>query len=284
MMKFCITRSISIIDSTSLLFVRSNNINNITMARIMCTDPIVKNLNILGKEGLLPSNNFKLTQILKITFHVIFFSLATAINVANIVNAIENGSDMELNRATCVLIPLTQLIFKGVTILINKEYFFLLLDDLKSDAFNSHSIKLNVHIEFVYKVSDLLQKYYTVAIGSFIFVVAILPFVSNMRLMMPAPFDMGKYMFFYKIIHFFMTVYLATNSISLDVMYMSLIALGIAQLNILHEKLVNVFKDSRTLSENKYVGEDLEESDSKFAVTEQEILKQCIVHHEKINT
>lgn len=251
------------------------------MARVMCIDPIIKILHILEKEGLLPRNKFKLTQIVKIIFHIISFSLILSINIIVIVQAIQKGSAMEFIRATYIIIPITQLIFKGATILINKQCFALLLDDLRSDIFNSHSIKLNAHIEFVYKVSDLLQKYYTLAIGLFIFVTAILPFIFNIRMMMPPPFDMGRYIFFYKIIHFLMTIYMAIHSISYDVMYMSFMALCIAQLSILQERLMNIFEESGTKS-----AEDLSVENNfsrKFIFVEQRILKQCIVLHDKIN-
>lgn len=247
----------------------------------MCTDPIIKNLSVLGKEGLLPTDKFTLLHMLKITFHALFFSLMTGINIANIVSAIKTGSDMELNRATCIIIPLTQTLIKGVTILINKKHFYLVLKDLRSDIFNSHSMNLNVHIELVYKVSDLLRKYYSLAIGAFIFVAAILPFITNIRMMMPPPFEMGKYVFFYKFLHFLMTIYLAVNSISLDVMYMSLMALCIAQLNILEERLMNVFEESRSKGSEHLPAED--SFNSEFIVVEQTILKQCIALHEKIN-
>lgn len=255
------------------------------MTRVMCIHPIKKNLSILGKEGLLPNDKFKFTQLLKITAHALFFTLIMAINITIIVKAIKKGSGMELNRATCITIPIAQLIFKAVALLINNEYFNLVMEDLKSDIFNNHSMELNIHIEFVYKVSELLRKYYTIAIGLFLFVTAFLPFVSNVRLMMPPPFDMGKYMVFYKFIHFLMTIYMAINSISYDVIYMSLITLCIAQLNILQERLVKIHEESRRMLENKDVEHLSMEDDSngKFIIGEELILKKCIVLHDRIN-
>lgn len=287
MVNFYITRSIFVTGDTSVLFIRFNNINNNIMSRITCIDPIIKILNLLRKEGLLPNNKFKLKQILQIIVHALFFTLIMSINITNIVKAIKTNNGMELNRVTCITIPIAQLLLKGLALLMNKKYFFLILDDLKSDTFNSHSVKLNVYIEFVYKLSDLLRKYYILAISLFVLVAAILPFISNMRLMMPAPFYMGKYIFFYKIIHLLMTIYLATNSISLDVMYMSLMALCIAQLNILEEKLINIFEESRKAFQSRDIKDTVMEEETgsniKFAIAEQNILKECIIHHEKIN-
>ncbi|GJQ66207.1 hypothetical protein Trydic_g4265 [Trypoxylus dichotomus] len=64
-------------------------------------------------------------------------------------------------------------------------------------------------------------------------------------MIIPTPFEMGKYDVIYKAMHVVMCVYLGLNSTSFDVLYMTLLGICIAQLYILEEMLMHVYEEAR---------------------------------------
>lgn len=151
-----------------------------------------------------------------------------------------------------------------------------LLDYLRSDVFNSHSEELNVYVRFVYRISELMWKYYAVVIAAYLSVATIAPLAIDMKTMtIPPPFDMGKYGIVYKILHAILCTYLGLNSLCFDVLFMSLLGLCIAQLYILEKRLIHVFEEAKETCENRDTKE--------MSLCEEKTLKFCIVLHESLS-
>ncbi|KAK9708266.1 hypothetical protein QE152_g27316 [Popillia japonica] len=139
------------------------------------------------------------------------------------------------------------------------------LEDAEAISENFHGKNLNTAAEDILKECIVLHD----TINS------ILPFFTNMPVMIPASFNTGEYDVIYKLAHLFATAYFSINSASIDALYLSLIALCTAQLQILERKLINVLEDAEAISEN-FHGKNLN-------TAAEDILKECIVLHDTIN-
>ncbi|KAK9730329.1 hypothetical protein QE152_g15295 [Popillia japonica] len=89
-------------------------------------------------------------------------------------------------------------------------------------------------------------------------------------MMVPASFDTGRLDIVYKTAHLFTAVYLGFNSTALDIMYIVLMALCAAQLNILKERLSSILKNNRV---------DAKDMDEVI----DGMLRNCVILHEAIN-
>ncbi|GJQ66211.1 hypothetical protein Trydic_g4269 [Trypoxylus dichotomus] len=151
---------------------------------------------------------------------------------------------------TCILIPMVNYWAKSFTLMVNKRCFQSILLDLGSNTLNAHSEILNEHIQFIYRTSRLL-----------------------LSLTIPAPFETGKYDIIYKIGHFFATGYLAFNTIGFDILFLTLLSLCVAQLNILEERLSNGLDDA----------EDSCEDRNRLGLEIHTILREIVILHETVN-
>lgn len=235
--------------------------------KLSCIEAVSTTTSILLAEGLLPSANRHRFYPSKLIFHLIANALVVGVLITNILNGIRAGNATFINQMTCVLIPVVNLDAKSFTIFKNKNCFVSIMEDLKSDIFNTHSDKLNVHIQLVNKVSRLMSRYFMITMGVFVIFSCILPMMTNIRLLIPSPIDLGQLHILYEIMHFCCTTYLGINSTCFDVLYVSILGICIAQLNILETRLSNIYEES-----NKA---DINELDT--------ILSECIKLHDLIN-
>lgn len=162
---------------------------------------------------------------------------------------------------------------KSWTLLSNKQCFFSILMDLESGIFNKHSEKLNEHIKFIYRVSRIIYRYFVLALFAYLLVGSFLPIIINIGLIIPSPFEDGPFDIYYRMYHFFATAYMAFNTVGFDVLYLTLISLCVAQLDILKERLSNVFQEVKLSYDEDGVGKK----------TPQQILKECVMLHQLIN-
>ncbi|GJQ66210.1 hypothetical protein Trydic_g4268 [Trypoxylus dichotomus] len=119
----------------------------------------------------------------------------------------------------------------------------------------------------------IVKLYFIVSLTAYILIGSFLPLLVDISLSIPAPFDTGKYDIIYKVAHFFATGYLAFNTLGLDMLFLTLLSICVAQLNILQERLSKVLEDAR--KECK--------SNTKLTLEVHSILRDIVILHETIN-
>lgn len=243
--------------------------------KVNCVEVLQKPIWVLKITGLWPLRKLNAIVLSKLVFNIVFDVVTLIIVLQNIVVARNTKNLRLLNWMICILLPLTNFFAKTVPLWFNRESLQSILNDLNSYDFNSHSDKLNKHIQKIDKISKLIWRYFGLAMTAFVSAFSILPFIIKIQPMIPAPFKTGNYDVVYKSAHLFATSYLSINSASVDVFYMSLISLCGAQINILEHKLINVLDDAKTSSVNC--------DGNLIGTTVEDILKECIVLHETIN-
>ncbi|KAI4468382.1 chitinase [Holotrichia oblita] len=120
----------------------------------------------------------------------------------------------------------------------------------------------------------MLLKILAGVVAIYISVTGILPFIANTTMMIPPPIDVGKFSLLYKIVHILMVLYLGSNSICYDLLFMTLLGLCIAQQNILEQKLLHVYEEALKIS--------IKDGHSTVYI-EKQILKHCVILHQTIN-
>ncbi|GJQ66199.1 hypothetical protein Trydic_g4258 [Trypoxylus dichotomus] len=173
-----------------------------------------------------------------------------------------------------VFIPTLIFVAKISTLFINKENYLWLLETLRGDVFNTHSESLNEHVQLVKQVGKVLLTYLAITMTVFLSIVSLLPLFINMDLLIPLPYRFDKFESYYKLCHLFITGYLCINSACLDLLFLSMLGLCMAELNILEERLSNILPDTL----GKYESETF---NLEFLV--EEYLVECIVLHDTIN-
>ncbi|GJQ66204.1 hypothetical protein Trydic_g4263 [Trypoxylus dichotomus] len=246
------------------------------MVQMNCIQPVLKVTNILKRGGLYPNSTLTKAQLVQLTFHFCYYLLIVISLLMNVMKAVKARNEVELNRIICVVVPIVNLMAKIVTILRNEKYVLSIVEDLTSNTFNRHAENLNDYIKLVYRISELMWKYYTLTIAAFLLITAVLPIMTNIEIIMiPPPFDFGKYDVIYKIIHLITGIYLGVSSICYDSLFMMLMAICVAQLYILSDRLINTFQDAKLSWRNK--------SNKAVDIKEMQIIKECIILHETIN-
>lgn len=243
------------------------------MPNARCDDVLSKSRRVLLKTGLWPTSKRTKYAIPKLIFNFIFHSTILTMIVCNIVDAKRRNDNTKLNWMMCVLCPVLTYIAKVTTISTNKIGFYSILDDLKSRTFNAHNGKLNEHIRQIDKISKLLLGYLTTTVLAFSAAGSILPIILQTEVMIfPAPMNLGKYSILYKIIHLFMTTYVSFNTVGLDVLYMSLLGLCRAQLDILEDRLSYILED---VTNNR--------NDIEINVMMRYVVRECSILHDAVN-
>lgn len=242
------------------------------MTRISCARTIEKPKRILSMSGVWPTAKITKYTVLTMVFNLTFDIVVLTIIVLNIVNALKFKKMNVLNKMICIIISMINYIAKSTTLTINKECFMSIIQDLETTTFNRHSEELNNHIENIYNNSNLVFKYFVFMLAVYSLIGSILPMVVDLGITIPAPFYTGRYEFLYKVLHFFATGLLSCNTIGLDTLCLTLISLGIAQMNILQERLKNVLEDREKAYGKEYL--------LKLKVNR--TLRECVILHEKI--
>lgn len=250
-------------------------LNRVTMVKMNCIEPLMRVSNVLLREGLYPKEKLENLQLVKIILHFGFYALILSCVVMNGVDAVKTGNAMALNHATCIFFPTFNLAVKAMVVLRKRKYFLSLMEDLRSDVFNSHSEKLNEYVKFVHRTTELILRYYTIVMSAYVSITSVLPFVTNAKMMIPPPFDMKQYVVIYNILHVFIGAYLALNAASFDVLFMSLLGSCIAQLYILEQRLINMFEESREKCKDQ--------NSMPLASKEAIIVKECILLYLRIS-
>lgn len=243
------------------------------MVKMNCVKTFENSKWILSKSGLWTIQEITKCTVLKLIFNFLFDVVVSTIICCNIVNAIKSKNIKLLNRMICMLISITNYIGKSSTLMVNKKCFESILLDLGSHIFNAHSEVLHEHIQFIYRRSRLFLRYFVMALTAYVTVGSFLPMVLNIGLMIPAPFDTGRFDFLYKIAHFFSTGYICFNTVGFDLLYLTLLSLCVAQLNILEARLQNVLEDAT----------ESYSSQKQIDLVVKDILQDIIILHEKIN-
>lgn len=244
-------------------------------AKLSCIAVLARPILVLRISGLWPAKELNLVVILKFLFNILIDLATVSVVFHNIEIAVRTKNIRLLNWMTCILLPLTNFYIKTIPLWIHRNYFLSTIYELNSPAFNSHSDEHNKYIQTIEKLSKLILRYFAMAMTIFVSIFSILPFFTNMPVMIPASFNTGEYDVIYKLAHLFATAYFSINSASIDALYLSLIALCTAQLQILERKLINVLEDAEAISEN-FHGKNLN-------TAAEDILKECIVLHDTIN-
>lgn len=213
------------------------------MVQIRCITTLDNPKWILSKFGFWIKYNGTAWEKYRFVVCVSFNIALITVVCLNIVNSIKTGEIRLLNRMTCMLVEGFTYIAKLITLIINERCFELILMDLDSEAFNTHNRKLNEHIQYIHKISKLLFGYFIITVLTYLIIGTFLPIVINISPMVPAPFHTGTYDIVYKLILFILCSYMAFNSIGLDTLYLTLLSLCIAQLNILNGKLLEGVDD-----------------------------------------
>nr|QBB72958.1 odorant receptor [Protaetia brevitarsis] len=246
----------------------------VPMSKIGYKEALAIPISVLTKMGLWPAKKVNLVVISKLFMNIVIAIITETVMVSNIIQAARSVNMKLLNWSICVFFPLTNLHIKALSLWINRSYFLSLLNDLDSTSFNNHPVKLNRHIQTIAKISDVIVKYFALVMVIFLSIFSLLPSFTNLPLMMPPPFDMGKFDVAYRIGHLLATSYLATMSATIDSLYMSLIALSNAQLDILRERLIKVSEDANELCDSM----DKMKWDAGVWI----ILKECVLLHDTI--
>lgn len=226
-------------------------------------------------EGLLPENLIDELSISTFIFHFVTGMCTLALIVFSMVEAIKVHNSMVLNQQACVFMSAVTVLAKVFAIVRNKSCFVSVIDDLKSHTFNAHDEQQNEHIQFVDRITKLILRYYVVVGVTFLLFSCLLPFILDVKMVIPPPFEVGKFEILYKFVHFTVISYMVLNSVTFDVLYMSIMGLCIAQLIILRERLISVAQgDNNTKAVKKYK--------DTYRDAEQ-VLKECVLLHEMLN-
>lgn len=242
------------------------------MTKIYCAETFEKPKWILLKSGLWPMLKNTFTDTAKLIVNFLFDLSIFVIVIYNIVRAFR-ATDMKLlNKSTCILIPMINYSAKSWTLFSNKKCFYSILADTESEIFNKHSAKLNEHVQLIYRISKILFRYFALALCAYISVGSFLPIITNIGLIIPSPFEGGRFDILYRIYHFFATLYMSFNTVGYDVLYLTFMSLCVAQLDILKERLENVSQETHLYGTS---------IDVKMRT--RYILKECAALHEMIN-
>lgn len=207
------------------------------MAKMNCLEPLRITLYILSKNGFVVTGKITGINVMKIMLNIAFLIITYSMIILNIRKAMTASDTGLANWMLCILVPMVYYAAKGFTLLVKRDRLLSILEDLQSDVFNRHGEILNRHVRRVNTLSRLLLQYFAVAAFIVMIVCCFLPFVVNMRMMVPYPFEAKKFEIPYKLCHMVLIAYFAVNSATFDVFYMGLLGLGISQLNILNERL-----------------------------------------------
>lgn len=245
------------------------------MIAINCLQPLSDPYWFLKKIGLWPVNRLTKSIVLKLILHLLIAIFVATMIIQNIINAIHTKDFPLFNWMTCLLPPFLNWHIKVTTLFKKRNIFFSILDDLRSTTFNIHSKELNKYIQRIDRISKMLVKYFEAFIGVYVVICCLLPFVTDIKVGLPASFNLGKYDIVYKVGHVFFTIYVGGSSVAYDALYMSLMALCVAQLNILQARLTDLVDDGKNhhLNEALDFPEDLSE----------DILRECLLLHKAIN-
>lgn len=251
---------------------QQSTFRELAMTRVNCIDTLSPITWFLIKEGLFPSRKYTYLQLTKLFINLLFYSCIVSILVLDIINTIKTRNMVMFNKITCITIPILNLAAKSLAVLHNRESFLSLVEDLKSATFNTHNETQNNFIQLVDKLIKSLLKLLLAVVSIYIATTIFLA-VAKTTMVIPAPIEMGKYNLLYKFVHVLMTLYLGCNSISFDVLFVTLLSLCIAQLNILEQRLINVHEDINILTDSEY--------SKQFA--EKYMVSHCVILHEMIN-
>lgn len=246
----------------------------VPMSKIGYEEALAIPISVLIKMGLWPAQRVNRLVILKSLMNIVIAIITETIMVSNIIQAVRSQNMKLLNWSICVFFPLTNLHIKALSLWINRSYFLSLLNDLGSTSFNNHSMNSNRHIQTIAKISDVIVKYFALVMAVFLSIFSLLPSFTNVPLMMPPPIDVGKFDIAYRIGHLLITSYLATMSATIDSLYMSLIALSNAQLDILRERLISVSEEANTVCDGL--------NEMKWDTRVWIILKECVILYDTI--
>lgn len=239
------------------LYILWNSCDKYSKYRIMVRISCVKTLEnpkwILSKLGLWINSDSTAWERYKFVIGLCFNIALISLVCQNIINSINLKEIKLLNRMTCMLIEGLTYLAKLSTIILNKKCFESILADLDSEEFNTHNQTLNEHIQFIYKISKLLFGYFIITILTYLVFGTFLPMVVNVSPMVPAPFDTGKYDIVYRFILIILCNYMAFSSIGLDTLYLTLLSLCVAQLNILDGQLLEAVNDVAVKVKSKEV-------------------------------
>lgn len=229
----------------------SIKVNIHAMVRISCVKTLENPKWILSKLGLWINSDSTVWGKYKFVIGLSFNIALIILVCQNIINSMNIREIKLLNRMTCMLVEGLTYLAKLSTIILNKKWFESILIDLDSEAFNTHNHKLNEHIQYIHKTSKLLFGYFIITILTYLVFGTFLPIVVNISPMVPAPFNTGKYDIIYRFVLIILCNCMAFSSIGLDTLYLTLLSLCMAQLNILDGKLVEAVDDVAMKAKSK---------------------------------
>lgn len=254
---------------TTLLKVNSVD----AMIRVNCMKIFENSQRILSTSGLWLKPTITTSAVLKLILNILFNVTVSTVICQNISKAVKEKNIKVFNRMICVSVGMMTYFSKSLSIMINKKCFYSILFDLESKTFNTHSDTLNRHLWNIYRISKLVRGYFIMALAVYMAIGSLLPFFLNVGYIIPPPFHSAKYDIVYKVAHFLGTGYLAFNTIGLDTLFLSLLSLCVAQLNILEGKLTEVFGDAKHNTKN----------DTEIKLEVHIILQEIVILHERIN-
>ncbi|GJQ66212.1 hypothetical protein Trydic_g4270 [Trypoxylus dichotomus] len=243
------------------------------MVRLNCKETYKTSKYILLKTGMWPKVTTTKCELLSFAFTLISDAFLLSFSAFNIINEIRTKNFIKLlNWLTSLLIPAANYTAKGYTLIVNKKCFYEIVNDIENETFNSHSEKLNRHIQLICNISQILLRYFAFALGIYLAVRSFLPIVVDVGMIIPPPFDMGEYDILYRIFHFFATVNICVNTAGFDVLFLTLMAVCVAQLHILEDRLRRLYEDA------------LECSGSTGNINEivETTLRECVILHNTI--
>lgn len=242
------------------------------MTNLNCAKLLTKTNWVLLKEGFLFEKDMGKIQLLKLILHVLYCIFIVILIGSSIGRAISIKDISVLNQLLCMFISAITVFAKEFTLLKHRFCFISIVSDARSDTFNAHNTKLNQHVLFVDRISELTLRYYIFIAIIFLSVTCLSPFVLNMKMMIPPPMDIRDYDYLYKIVHCLVIFYMSINSVTFDVLYISILGLCVAQLGILEERLTEIFKEAITKNGTK-----------ESYMEHYQVLKECVILHETIN-
>lgn len=235
------------------------------ICNMSCLKAVFKPSQILLKQRLVPSRNKQHIGIIITLVHLAVYTVLFGLLIFNIFNGIKHNKTMFVNRMMCILIPGLCILAKWLGIRINGRHYLSIFENLNSNIFNTQNKILNRHLQLAERICGLLLRYFAITTGVLFLVSCGLPIALKTQPMVPCPIDIGKYQIIYNLLHLPLTVYFAINSPCLDVLLMSLLAICIAELEILKEQLIG-----------------LEDCDSNTRPKEEHTLRECVALHKMI--
>lgn len=223
------------------------------MVRVKCAAALESSKWILSILGVWMQDKITTLQKIQIFIGICTNIAAILIIYQNIVNAAKLKDYGYLNRMTCLLAEDITYTAKWFTLMVNRKYFEAILLDIDSQAFNTHNETLNAHIEYICRTSRILLGYLVIVIAIYLTVGSILPIFLNISLVIPSPFESDVYDSVYMFAHLYMCCYLAIGVMGLDLLYLTLLSMCLAQLNILNGRLVKIAESIRATNELKMV-------------------------------